>query len=301
MTGEGLNPAEPSRSALFETPQGPGRPIGRVLIDYGRLSPSESERILQFQQSKNIRFGDAGIELGLLRSEDVRRALADQFNYHYLAAADASPSNTLIAAFAPFSAAAEALRSLRTQLQMQWFATDPKHQALAIVSPDPNDGRSFIAANLAIVFSQLRTRTLLVDADLRHPSQDRLFNLGSRLGLSDILAGRCGPEAITPIVALNGLSVLTAGTIPPNPQELLNRGASRYLMDTLRNEFDTVIFDSPPGTRYADAQTIAALCGGALLLAREHQTPALGLLQLKQHLHDNGTIVVGSMINQCQH
>ena len=301
MMGEGLDPTEPSRAVLADTPQAPGRTIGRVLVDCGRLSANESERILEFQQSKNIRFGDAGIALGLLRTEDVRRALADQFNYHYLTASDASLSHTLVAAFAPFSPVAEALRSLRTQLEMRWFSTDPQHQALAIVSPGSQDGRSFIAANLAVVFSQLCSRTLLVDADLRNPCQNRLFSLGSRPGLSDILAGRFGPEVITPIVALNGLSVLTAGTIPPNPQELLGRNAFSYLMEVLRKDYDHLIFDSPPSGLYADVQTIAGECGSALLLAREHRTAAVELLQLKQNLHDNGTIVVGSMLNQCQH
>lgn len=301
MRGEGLDPSEPSHAALSASSPGPTRPIGRVLVECGRLSPNESERILEFQKPKDIRFGDAGIALGLLRSEDVRRALADQFNYHYLAASDASLSHTLIAAFAPFSPVTEELRSLRTQLQIRWFSIAPGHQALAIVSPGSNDGRSFIAANLAIVFSQLCTRTLLVDADLRKPCQDRLFNLGSRLGLSDILAGRCGPEAITPIVPLNGLSVLTAGTIPPNPQELFGRSAFKHLMEILRKDYDHLIFDTPPGARYADVQTIAAECGSALLIAREHHTHVTGLIELKGHLQDNGTLVVGSMLNQIHH
>ena len=301
MRGEGLHPTESSRAALSAGSQGPMRLIGRVLVDCGRLSPNESERILEFQRSKDIRFGDAGIALGLLRSEDVRRALADQFDYHYLTASDASLSHTLIAAFAPFAPVVEELRSLRTQLQIRWFSDAPGHKALAIVSPGSSDGRSFIAANLAIVFSQLCTRTLLVDADLRNPCQDLLFNLGSRPGLSDILAGRCGPEAITPIAALNGLSVLTAGTIPPNPQELFGRRSFSYLMEILRKDFDHLIFDSPPGGLYADVQTIAGECGSALLIAREHHTHAHSLIELKKHLQYNGTMVIGTTLNQCQH
>ena len=301
MRGEGLDPTEASRAAISASPQGTTRPIGRVLVECGRLSPNESERILEFQRSKDIRFGDAGIALGLLRPEDVRRALADQFSYHYLTASDASLSHTLIAAFTPFSQVAEELRSLRTQLQIRWFSTAPGHQALAIVSPGSSDGRSFIAANLAVVFSQLCNRTLLIDADLRNPCQDRLFSLGSRPGLSDILAGRCGPEAITPIVALNGLSVLTAGTIPPNPQELFSRSSFKYLMEILRKDYDHLIFDTPPGALYADVQTIAGECGSALLIAREHHTHATGLIELKQHLQDNGTPLVGTMLNQTQH
>lgn len=301
MRGEGLHPAESARAALSTSPRGPAQPIGRVLVEGGRLSPHELDRILEFQLSQHIRFGDAGIALGLLSSEDIRGALADQFDYHYLTASDANLSHTLIAAFAPFSPAAEELRSLRTQLQIRWFSTAPAHQALAIVSPSSNDGRSFIAANLAIVFSQLCTRTLLVDADLRKPCQDQLFRLGSRPGLSDILAGRCGPEAITPITALNGLSVLTAGTIPPNPQELFGRSSFNYLMEILRKDYDHLIFDTPPGSLYADVQTVAGECGSALLIAREHHTHATDLIELKQHLQDTGTLVLGSMLNQTEH
>lgn len=275
------------------------RPIGVYFVENGRLTPAETDQILRLQQSENIRFGDAAIELGLLSPDDVRLALSDQFDYHYLPDSDASLSQDLVAAYAPFTPFVEELRGLRSQLQLRWFSGEAQRRALTIVSPGRNEGRSFIAANLAIVFSQLSTPTLLVDADLRNPCQHQLFKMGSRLGLSDILAGRCGLEAIRPIASLQGLSLLTAGTSPPNPQELLGRSAFKRLLETLRKEFDHVIFDSPPGAFYADAQIISANAGAALLLAREHQTVAPELTDLMGRLQENGTTLVGSIINQC--
>lgn len=275
------------------------RPMGVYFVEKGRLTTAETDQILRLQETENIRFGDAGIELGFLSPDDVRLALSDQFDYHYLPDSDPSLSQDLVAAYAPFTPFVEELRSLRSQLQLRWFSGEPQHKALTIVSPGRNEGRSFIAANLAVVFSQLRAPTLLVDADLRNPSQHRLFKLGATLGLSDILAGRCGPDAIRPIASLRGLSVLTAGTIPPNPQELLGRSAFRRLLEVLREEFDHLIFDSPPGALYADAQTISVNTGGALLLARENHTVAPALTNLIGRLQENGTTLVGSILNQC--
>ena len=108
---------------------------------------------------------------------------------------------------------------------MRWFNPETRHNALAIMSPGAGEGRSFIAANLAIVFSQLGERTLLVDADLRTPSQQDLFKLGNNGGLSGLMANRVGSDAITRVPPLPGLYVLPAGAVPPNPQELLGRPA----------------------------------------------------------------------------
>ena len=98
---------------------------------------------------------------------------------------------------------------------LRWFDAETGHKALAVVSPDAGEGRSFIAANLAVVFSQLGERTLLIDADLRNPSQHQLFRLPNKLGLSSILAGRAElEETVTRIPGLIDVSVMPAGATP---------------------------------------------------------------------------------------
>lgn len=274
-----------------------GRSIGAILIDAGRLSAKSAENILRVQKEKGKRFGDAAIGLGLLNEEDIQFALASQFDYPYLPAGNNSLSRELVAAYTPFSPVVEQLRALRSQLILRWFDTEAQRKALAIVSSGNSDGRSFIAANLAIVFSQLGERTLLIDADLRTPRQHELFKLGNKSGLSDMLAGRIGPEALLDVPSLRALTVLPAGVVPPNPQELLGRPVFSELLQSLNHDFDVVIIDTPAASNYADAQTIAVRAGAALMLARKNRTSLPDIARLTCSLQQSGAALVGSVLN----
>jgi chain length determinant protein tyrosine kinase EpsG len=276
---------------------GAGRSIGAILIDTGRLSAENAERILRLQKEQGKRFGDAAIELGLLTEDDIRFALACQFDYPYLPAGDSSLSHELVAAYKPFSPVVEQLRALRSQLMLRWFDTEAQRKMLAIISPGNGEGRSFIAANLAIVFSQLGERTLLIDADLRSPRQHELFKLGNNAGLSGLLAGRANADAVVRVPSLLGLSVLPAGAIPPNPQELLGRPAFIETLHSLSRDFDVVIIDTPAAAEYADAQTIAARAGAAIMLARKNQSSLPDMAQLTRSLQQSGASLIGSVLN----
>ena len=281
----------PSKPAV-----GAGRSIGAILVDAGRLSLADTERILRAQREGGARFGDTGKALGLLTDDDVRYALSVQFDYPYIARGS-NLSRELVAAHQPASRSVEQLRALRSQLMLRWFGTGADRRGLAIVSAGPAEGRSYLAANLSIVFSQLGERTLLIDADMRAPRQHALFNLGKRAGLSDMLAGRAGPEAVVGIAALQDLSVLPAGTIPPNPQELLGRQDFSKLLQSLGEEFDVIIIDTPPASRCADAQTVAVRAGAALIVARQNRSSVPQMAQLTHGLREFGVTMVGSVLN----
>ena len=293
-----MEPTMYSKKASSPHIAGGIRSIGNILIDVGRLSAESVEAILRLQSERGLRFGDAAIELGLLSDDDVHFALANQFDYPYLSAGDNSLSHELVAAYQPFSPVVEQLRVLRSQLILRWFDAEAQRKALAIVSPGKGEGRSFIAANLAIVFSQLGERTLLIDADLRAPHQHELFKLGSHTGLSEWLAGRAGTEAVVRIPSLRDLSVLQAGAVPPNPQELLGRPAFSEILQALGHNFDVIIIDTPATRDFADAQTIAVRSGGALLLARNDNTSLPDLAALARNLQQSGATLVGSVLNQ---
>ncbi|MEO8839379.1 MAG: chain length determinant protein tyrosine kinase EpsG, partial [Herbaspirillum sp.] len=188
---QNTKPGEPS---IYDKAQGAGNgsSIGAILVDTGRLSAENADRILRLQIEQGKRFGDTAIELGLLTEDDVRFALSRQFNNLYLPAGDNSLSYQLVAAYKPFSPVVEKLRALRSQLMLRWFDAEVRLNSLAIMSPGIGEGRSFIAANLAVVFSQLGKRTLLIDANLRAPCQHEIFKLGNNAGLSSMLAGRIG-------------------------------------------------------------------------------------------------------------
>ena len=274
-----------------------GRAIGAILIDTGRLTAENAERILRRQKETGQRFGDAALELRLLTDEDIRFALASQFDYPYLPAGDNSLSHEVVAAYRPFSPVVEQLRALRSQLLLRWLDSETKRRTLAIVSPDHSEGRSFIAANLAVVFSQLGERTLLIDADLRSPRQHEIFHLDNTRGLSGLLSGRASNDAIVRIPSLVGLSVLPAGVVPPNPQELLGRPAFVELLSKFSNDFDVVIIDTPATGKFADAQTVAARAGGALLVARQNLSSLPEIAQLSSNLQQSGAMLVGSILN----
>lgn len=272
--------------------------IGAILIGTGKLTLENAQHILQLQMDGGKRFGDIAIELGLLTEDDIRFALARQFDNFYLPADDTSFSRQLVAIYEPSSALVEKIRILRSQLMLRWFNAEEVHRgALAIVSARDGEGRSFMAANLAIVFAQLGNKTLLIDADLRKPCQHELFHIDNKLGLSGVLSGRIGIEAIFRIASLPRLHVLPAGIVPPNPHELISRNGLAELLASLDRDFDTIIVDTPAAREYAEAQIIAARAAGALVLARKNHSSMTELVKLTLDLRQTGTNLVGSVLN----
>lgn len=270
--------------------------MGALLLASGKLAPDDAERVLRMQQETGIRFGEAAVRLDLVSADDVRQALARQFSYPYLQQGEGELSPRLLAAYAPFSAQAEALRAVRSQLLLRWFGRG--RRALAIVGVTPDDDAALCASNLAVVFAQLGTRTLLVDANLRAPRQQEAFALASRQGLSDLLAGRAGLDVIVSVPAFADLSVMPAGTLPPNPQELLAREGFRDLHAALEGRYDVVLYDVPPYSSGAgaDAVTVACRAGGALLVVRRHAVRVAYLARAATELAEAGCEVLGSVL-----
>lgn len=270
--------------------------IGAILVKSGKLDAKKTDAILKRQQLKRIPFGEAAIQLGLLKEDDVRFALARQYHFPYLLAGDGAVSDELVAAYQPFSPQVEGLRALRSQLMLRWFDT-PEHKILTLVSPGGGEGRSYLAANLAIMFSQLGKRTLLIDADMRHPHQHTLFSLPNQSGLSSILSIRSDASSIQRVPAFVDLSLLTAGPTPPNPQELLGHPLLNSLIAYVGVEFDIVLIDTPAATKYADATTIAMLSGGALAISRQDKTALHDMRQMTDSLIRVGIPIIGAVIN----
>lgn len=282
------------------TPAGASRSIGDILVSNGRLSAEDAVRVVERQKKDKLRFGDAALALKLLTKEDVDFALSKQFDYAYLSSQDTSLSPALVAAYKPFSRIGENLRAVRSQLMLRWFNTDPDRKVLAVVSPGAAEGRSFVAANLAIVFAQQGERTLLIDGNLRASptkGQHELFKLGKSAGLSGILAGRAGLEVAQLVPGMPGLAVLSAGAVPPNPQELLGRATFIDLLHRTSQQFDVIIIDTPAGTDYADAEIIASRAGAALMVARKNRSMVHNTAMMGRRLQESGVTLVGSVLN----
>jgi protein-tyrosine kinase len=282
------------------------RSLGAILVEEGKLSNKEIERVLDVQRREGCRFGEAAVRLGLVTDEEVRYALAKQYDFPHFAppatapatATPEGPSRELVAAYAPFHPRTEEMRALRTQLLVRWYNRESGRNALVITSPERGEGRSYVAANLAIVFSQLGARTLLVDADLRNPRQHQVFHLPAGHGLSTVLAGRTDLNSTFPVPGLQRLSVLPSGPLPPNPQELLSRPAFGALMSELQSLYDVVILDSPAASRWADVQSIVFRARDALVVTRKDHTPVDAAGKVVETIGNTGARVVGTLINE---
>jgi protein-tyrosine kinase len=273
------------------------RLIGEILAQTRGLTQEQIDQALAYSREKDIRFGEAAIALGMVSEQDVLYALSQQFHYHYAPTEQRHFSDELVLAYNPFSRQAEAFRAIRSQLMLRIFNQEANKPALSVISPASGDGKSYFAANIAVALSQLGGRTLLLDADLRGPRQHEIFGLQNASGLSGMLTGRAEANVIQQVPALPNLYALTAGPIPPNPLELVERPAFALLIRELRSKFDHVVVDTPAASFGADATAVAARCGAALVVARKGASQVRALQELTNGLSIGPTQLVGVILN----
>jgi polysaccharide biosynthesis transport protein len=276
------------------------RSIGELIAASCKLKPEQVEAILAQQRKTGARFGEAAIELGLASTGDVLYALAQQYHYPHAAQAQRRLSPELVTLNEPFSALSESFRAIRSQVMKRVFndRSGPR-RALAVVSPNAGDGKSFFAANLAVTLAQLGGRTLLIDADLRGPRQHEVFNLSNPVGLEGILSGRADSHAVQPVPGVPGLFLLPVANPPPNPLELVERPAFGLLMRELTAQFDYVVVDTPAAEFGADAGVIAERCGASLMLARQDVSRIAAVDEMAvQLLDDTPPRLAGVVVNR---
>jgi len=300
----------PMPSAVQATPAPSGaaagpRPEDRMgdrLVAAGLLGPDEVRRIVEFQHAHGLRFGEAAIRLGLLAERDIQHALAAQFSYAMAGAAHVAVHPSLAIAHEPFSAQAEAVRQVRAEISIRLEGCDKP--SIAVVSPGDGEGKSYLAASLAIAFSQSGFRTLLIDADLRTRGKTRLFDIPGDTGpgLSAILAGRAapGPEPGRPVPDFPLLHVLASGPLPPNPAEILAEPALRHLIRRWQDGFDICIVDTPAVNRYSDAQLIGRQVDACVLAGRQDGTRVSELRRAQDRMQSAGARLLGAVYNAAE-
>lgn len=207
----------------------------------------------------------------------------------------------LVAFTQPKSAAAEAYKSLRTNIQFS-SPDNPVHSVLA-TSTSPDDGKSTTVANLAITFAAAGLPTVLVDADLRRPHLHRVFGLSNDAGLSTWVseAARSSGES-RPAVPLQdtqvpNLRVLTSGPVPPNPAEILASARMAELIEILRGEAEYVLFDTPPIIAVTDAAVLAPRVDGVLLVINAGKTRRDLAIKARDMLQQVNARILGVVLN----
>ena len=201
----------------------------------------------------------------------------------------------LLAQAEPTDVTVEAIRSLRTSIYFSIM--DAKNNILMISGATPEAGKSFIAANLAIVMAQSEKKVLLIDADMRKGYLDQLFEAPVEQGLAEILSGQITPsQAVQPTQTPN-LDIITHGTLPDNPSELLMSNRLRALLEWAKPRYDHIIIDTPPVLSVTDATIIGQMAGITLLVARYESTTALELDRSAAKLVQNNVPVKGVIFN----
>jgi len=193
---------------------------------------------------------------------------------------------------------AEAYRHLRTSILLSSAGGAP--QTLLVTSSQPAEGKTTTAVNTALILQQTGASVLLIDSDMRRPRLHSIFGLDNQTGLSTILSSKMNDTEMLALVERHnptGVYVLTAGTIPPNPAELIGSETMQRLISTLKQKFTHIIIDSPPIASFTDSVLIASLVDGALLVVHgDHASRAI-VRRSKQMLHDVGAKIFGVVLN----
>ena len=202
----------------------------------------------------------------------------------------------LVVANAPKAIVSENIKSLRTNLQ--FTAVDAKVKTILVTSTNAGEGKSFISSNLAISFAQADKKVLLVDCDLRKGRLHKLFGLTNTNGLSNLLASdtRNFGKFVHP-TKIKNLDVMTCGTYPPNPSELLASKKNRHLIKTLQEFYDVIIFDGAPVGGLADSVILASLMDETLIVVKDGNTTKVDLATAKDSLEKVGAKVAGIVFN----
>lgn len=202
----------------------------------------------------------------------------------------------LIAAGDPHSAASEAYRSLRTNLQ---FITSQRSvRAVLVTSPSAEEGKTATCANLGVAFAQSGRRVILISADMRKPTLERYFSIGTEEGLSTWLSMQSDdPSTLIRDPGIPNLRIVASGPVPPNPGELLTSPRVVELISVLEANSDIVLVDSPPVLAVADASILASHVGGTLLVVDSTKTARSTVTHARDELQKVGATVIGAVLN----
>lgn len=203
---------------------------------------------------------------------------------------------SLISLKNPKSRAAEAYRTLRTNIQFS--SLDDEIKTLVVTSSGPGEGKSTVMANLAVTIAQSGKKVLLIDCDFRKPTVHKNFGLPNAEGLTNILAQNKKIEESVNVTNVPNLYIITSGPTPPNPAELLGTKRMKVVLNEFKQLFDIVLIDAPPVLAVTDAQILSTLSNGVIIVASYGQADKYALVKTKEYIEKVGGKVLGVVINK---
>jgi len=213
-----------------------------------------------------------------------------------LIAAFEQPNDGPITLTNPISPIAESFRSLRENIR--YVSIDEPIKVLAISSANSGVGKSTVAANLAIVFAQAEKKVTLMDADLRRPKIQKLFNLPNRKGLTELLVQpEINFDGTVQNLNIENLSIITSGGLPPNPSDLLGSQKMVSIMNQLRKQAGIIIIDTPPLLIVSDAMALSSNIDGVILVVKPGSTSTSSCERLIEQYNRIGLKMVGIVVN----
>lgn len=197
----------------------------------------------------------------------------------------------------PKSPISEAYRTLRTNIQFSNF--DENMDTILVTSSGPSEGKSTVVSNLALTVAETGKKVLLIDCDLRKPSIHKKFNISNNRGISNLLIGQ---YKFTDVIQRHteNLYILTSGTIPPNPSEMLSSRKMKAFLEEARKTFDFIILDTPPVIAVTDAQLLSTMVGGVLLVVASGQAEIPAVQRTKELLDQVKANIIGVVVNKAE-
>lgn len=197
----------------------------------------------------------------------------------------------------PKSITAESYRSLRTNIQ--YSSIDKQVKTLVVTSSNAGEGKSTVSGNLAYTFFQSGKRVLIIDCDLRKPSLHRKFNVSNEVGLTDVLVGTSELNKVMKKIDDN-LYLLTTGTLPPNPAEIIGSNTMENFLDECKINFDYIILDTPPILPVTDSKLLAIKADATVLVVRSEISKLKHVSQAFKELGKVNANVIGTILNDVE-
>ncbi|MBY0219429.1 CpsD/CapB family tyrosine-protein kinase [Paenibacillus illinoisensis] len=198
----------------------------------------------------------------------------------------------------PKSPNSEAYRKLRTNIQFS--SIDSQIQTIMIASAVSGEGKTTTIGNLAVTYAQEGKKVLLMDTDLRKPAVHRMFNVPNHIGLTSVLSNQYSVSEVLRETFIEGLHVLTSGAIPPNPSEMIGSRKMTLLLEELKEQYDVILFDTPPVLSVTDALIISSLCDGVILVVNSGKVKKDVVKKAKAHLEHVNARILGAVLNNFQ-